>query len=124
MGNLPRDASAVAAISPSVAAGTSMPPTSGPMTGMKEITSTTAMYMKNRPASASGWRRKVRMPSLTHSMPVRGATTFSFMAAGGSRGHRVRDALAQHALEMGGVVRLQQRGFARQVEVPQARDPE
>ena len=81
MGKLPRWASAEAAISPSVAAGTSMPASTGPTTGTRAITITMAMYMKNRPDRASGWRKKVRMPARTHWMPVRAGTTLSFIGA-------------------------------------------
>ena len=90
MGNLPLLASSVAAIRPSVAAGTSSPPMKTPITGICAMTITTVMYMKNRPASASGCRRKVRTPSLIHWKPVRAGTILSFMddgvAAGGGRG--------------------------------------
>ena len=78
MGKRPLAASAVAAIRPSVAAGTSIAPSTGPTTGTCEITSTTAMYMKKRPVRASGCFRKVFTPSLTHVRPVRAGTMFSF----------------------------------------------
>ena len=72
-------ASAVAAMKPSVAAGTSIRRARGPRPAPATRT-TAAMYRKNRPASASGCLRNVRMPSLTHWMPVRAGTTLSFMA--------------------------------------------
>ncbi|WP_309246677.1 hypothetical protein [Ramlibacter montanisoli] len=61
-----------------MAAGTSMAPATEPSQGICEITSTTAMYMKNSPVSASGCLRKVRTPSFTHWMPVRAGTILSF----------------------------------------------
>ncbi len=70
MGKRPCSASRVAAMRPSVAAGTRATATAVPSTGTMDSTDTKAMNMKNRPDMASGWRRKVRMPSLTHCQPV------------------------------------------------------
>ena len=136
IGKRPCCASRLAAIRPSVAAGTSASESRVPITGTSDSTETVAMNMKNRPAIARGWRKKVCAPSLTHWKPVRAGTIWSFMQGQGSGGlQRVvahqgcqggvsRTRCAQHALEMAGVVGLQQRCFARQVQVPQARDPE
>jgi hypothetical protein len=40
-------------------------------------------------------------------------------AAGCSGAHGLRDTLAQHAFEIGRIMGLEHRGFARQVEVPE-----
>jgi hypothetical protein len=157
MGNLPLSASCVAAISPSVAAGTIMNAKISPKTGRNDSSVPAAMYRKNSPDMARGCCRKVLMPSLTQVMPVLAGTILSFMVfagrglpgeagqelqglqgavclkAAGRRGGRLnqpqpgglqnvglREPLAQDALEMAGVVRLEHRGFARQMEVPQA----
>jgi hypothetical protein len=78
IGKRPLAASEVAAIRPSVAAGTSIAPSTGPTSGTCDSTSTAAMYMKNSPVNARGCFRNVWMPSLTHRMPVRAGTMFSF----------------------------------------------
>jgi hypothetical protein len=59
MGNLPRVASWVAAIRPSVAAGSSASASALPISGTMLAIDITAMNMKNRPESANGWRKKV-----------------------------------------------------------------
>ena len=59
IGNFPLVASCVAAISPSVAAGTMASARTTPTTGINEASVAAAMYMKKRPASASGCLKKV-----------------------------------------------------------------
>ena len=80
IGNLPRVASRVAAISPSVAAGSSASASAAPTKGTSVATESIAMNMKKRPDIASGCRMKVVMPSLTQVRPVRAGTILSFMA--------------------------------------------
>ena len=47
----------------------------GDVFGPHRVTNETAsMNRKNRPANASGWRKKVRMPNCTQSKPVRAGT--------------------------------------------------
>ena len=81
MGKRPFSASCVAAISPSVAAGTMPSASTNPTTGISSRMEKLAVYMKNRPVSASGCLPKVLMPSLTHWMPVRAGTMLSFMGS-------------------------------------------
>ena len=45
-----------------------------PITGTIEITDIAAMKIKNKPVSAKGGRKKVRMPSLTQRTPWRAGT--------------------------------------------------
>ena len=79
MGKLPLVASCVAAIRPSVAAGSRPSASAAPMKGTSVATDSRAMNMKNRPDIASGCLMKVVMPSLTQVRPVRAGTIFSFM---------------------------------------------
>src|SRR5438105_14898646 len=79
IGNCPVAASSVATMRPSVAAGTIASATAQPRYGTSERNEAPAAYMKNRLASASGRLKKVRMPSLTHWMPVRAGTMLSFI---------------------------------------------
>src|SRR6185369_9756332 len=122
MGKRPLVASAVAAIRPRVAAGTSIPPMSRPITGSWATAITAAMYRKNSPANASGCLANVCMPSLTHLVPVRAGTMLSFTSK--SECHGLRRPLAHHPLEVRWVAWLQHCRLAREVEIPQARDPE
>ena len=120
IGNLPLLASSVAAIRPSVAAGRRVRASALPTKGTRVATDIRAMNMKNRPAKASGWRKKVVMPSFTQTRPVRAGTILSFM----SGRYRVSHALAQHPFKVGGVVGFQHGGFPGQVVVPQPGNPE
>jgi hypothetical protein len=78
-GKRPASAARVASISPTVNAGTSTSATMPPTTGTIATSDSAAMNMKNRPVSATGRRKKVRMPARTHWAPAAG-TTLSFMA--------------------------------------------
>ena len=130
MGKLPWDASLLAAMSPSVAAGNRVSASALPTTGTKLTKDTAIMNKKNKPERASGWRRKVFKPSVTQSHPVRAGTRLSFIG-GQSRCsgqivadlRRLKNALAQHPLKMAWVVRGEHSGLARQMKVPQARGP-
>ena len=81
IGNFPRVASCVAAISPSVAAGKSASASALPMNGSSVATDSIAINMKKRPDIASGCRQKVWMPSLTQVRPARAGTMLSCMAS-------------------------------------------
>ena len=79
IGTLPAAASRVAAIRPKVVPGSSTMASGTPSSGSWLIRVMPAMNMKNRPVRASGWRKKVRTPSLTQTKPVRAGTSWSFM---------------------------------------------
>ena len=81
MGNLPLLASSVAAIRPSVAAGSSASASAAPTNGTRVASDSTAMNMKNSPDMASGCPKKVLMPSFTQVRPVRAGTILSFMGS-------------------------------------------
>jgi hypothetical protein len=52
-----------------VAAGITISASTVPAMGIRLISDTKAMNMKNRPVMASGWRTNTRMPSLTQVAP-------------------------------------------------------
>ena len=78
-----------------------------------------------RPGRRAGCRNTWKARRI-QARPSPGSARSSFMArpADAAPDARARPGAAQHALEVGRVVRLQHRRVARQVEVPQARDPE
>jgi hypothetical protein len=86
MGNLPLQASWVAAIKPMVAAGNTTKASAAPINGTCDTNEIKAMNMKNKPPIASGCLKNVLMPCLTHAMPVRAGTTFSEMLEDGAVG--------------------------------------
>jgi hypothetical protein len=61
-------------MSPKVAAGNSIKANTLPTIGTKLKMDTAAMKMKNKPANASGWRKKVFIPATAQVAPVRAVT--------------------------------------------------
>jgi hypothetical protein len=86
MGNLPLQASCVAAIKPMVAAGNTINAKAAPMNGTCDTKETKAMNMKNKPPRANGCLKNVLIPSLTQAIPVRAGTTFNEMLEEGDAG--------------------------------------
>ena len=79
IGNFPASASLVAAMNPSVHAGSNAMVSASPITGTRLASDMIARNMKKRPDKANGWRKKVRIPRRTHRTPVRAGTILSFM---------------------------------------------
>src|SRR5690349_7470960 len=108
--------------------GSSGPPISGIMATAKAARA----QKENGPASPNGWLRKTWKARRIQPRPSLGSTRSSFIAPPASwrdrpmprRMPRLGAALQQHPLEVGRVVRLQDLRVARQVHVPQAREPE
>ena len=143
MGNLPLLASCVAAINPTVAAGNTTNASAAPIKGICDTNEINAMNMKNKPPIASGCLKNVLIPDFTQAVPVRAGTTFKEIIVlalvvdgsdmfvysvknrifGSRQLVRMRHPLLQHPLEMFWVMRFEHAGFARQMKVPQPRNP-
>src|SRR5687768_15546558 len=97
--------------------------TSPPSSGTCATTNAASRNSMNSVVKARGRRPNRRNASPTQRGPRDAGTVFSSSGMS-ARVPRVGDAVAQHTLEMSGILGAQQRGHARQVPVPQPADPE